>query len=135
VSDKPDSLSYSHGLSMPTRYLEILESSCFNVVADYSGVPAAEVCARAIAIAKLHALFGGSLTLDGVSLLASQVLMSLFADAAFRTFLAANPDYIRLVSVYRDSDRRRDRLAIATSGFARAMDPDWLSTTFPSRTQ
>ena len=113
------------------RYLEWLESSCFNIVRDHLGLPEEELVARAVGIVKLHALFGGRIVIDSMGLIGSQVLLTLFSDSEFRRFLATNPDFVKLVAVYRESEDLRTRREIVTSSLVRATQADWVSSTFP----
>lgn len=118
------------------RYIECTESSCFNIVRDSYGFSSGgddKLAAIVIGIIKLHALCGGSIAIDAMGLCGSQILLRLFADRAFRDFLAKQPQFIKIVSVYSEPGRREGRRAVALAGFARALDPGWYSTNFPEQ--
>jgi len=119
------------GGDLGRRYIECMESSCFNIVRDSNGFsPGSDekLAAIVIAIIKLHALCGGSIAIDAMGLSGSQVLLRLFADRTFLDFLAKHPHFIKTVSVY--SHTENDRRAVALAGFRRALDPEWYSSTF-----
>jgi len=125
-----DSQSTSTRRTASVRYLECLESSCFNFVREHQRIEKLELIDRAAAVLKLHALFGGRLVVDSMAILGSQVLLSLFADQQFRSFLAVNPHFLSLRSVYRGRKKNLSRREIALSGFSRATERDWVSSTF-----
>lgn len=132
-STEPKVPGDAFGEDLGRRYIECTESSCFNIVRDSCGFSTGgdeKLAGIAIGIIKLHALCGGSIAIDAMGLSGSQVLLRLFADRAFRDFLAQQPQFIKIVSVYSEPGRREGRRAVALAGFARALDPGWYSSTF-----
>lgn len=89
---------------------------------------------------KMHALLGYSVCLSDVQLIDSYTILRLFASPEFKQFLWADPflrdsdlTFLRVVSRACDwNELGTPKLRVVANGLARALEPSWESSTFPT---
>ncbi len=120
---------YSHGL-YGARYLQSLEAYSFNtLLPDWRKRPAVRSWtpdAYFERVIKIHALFGGRITITSITPIGSTVLLSLFANPDFRAFLDSHPSFLDFCSNFGGDIRVKQVL----SGLNRAPDSKWVSSLF-----
>ena len=120
---------YSHEL-YGARYLQSLEAYSFNaLLPGWRERPAVRSWtpeAYFERVIKIHALFGGRITITSITPIGSTVLLSLFAKPDFQAFLRRHPSFLDFCSNF-GGDTRIERVL---SGLNRTKDSKWVSSLF-----
>ena len=101
-------------------YAQWLHGAYFKLaLSEGRGIREPQLFEATIAVLKLHALFGTRIVLSDVQVIDSPIVLRLFADSSFRSFLRKHPYFLELVA-YPEKVTEPTRYSIATAGLRRA---------------